>query len=101
MNGVRDMGNYNKLIEALANLEHEQWMKWSIDIASHEDISRDRIKRWHKYWIPYKELDEETKEFGREWAKKVIKVLEELHKKGIIMFLSSMGFHDVEEFYIE
>lgn len=68
--------NNNNLLEKLAELEHEQWIAWSKDIASKEKLSPERLKRWKSLWVPYKELSEEMKEFDREWARKVIEELE-------------------------
>ena len=66
----------NELVEELAELEHEQWIEWSKDIAKEEDLSEDRIKRWEEEcWKPYKELSDKMKEFDREWAKKVLKII--------------------------
>jgi len=65
-----------KLIEELAELEHEQWMKWAKDILKSEDISEDRAKRWKdESFKSYKDLSEEQKEMDREWAKKVLKIV--------------------------
>jgi len=69
------------LLESLANLEHEQWVKWSKEIVIKEmSLSEERIRRWKKYWVSYNELDEDIKEFDREYARKIIKLLE---NKGI------------------
>lgn len=66
----------NKLKEDLANLEHEQWMKWAKNILKSEDISEDRAKRWkEECFKPYSKLTEEMKDFDREWADKVLKIL--------------------------
>lgn len=66
------MGNEDSLLERLADLEHEQWMKWSKDIASKESLSEERLARWKACWVPYADLSEEMKEFDREWARKVL-----------------------------
>jgi hypothetical protein len=63
----------NELIESLAALEHEQWVAWSKAVA--HEVSEDRRKRWETYWVPYDELDEETKEKDREWARKVAEII--------------------------
>ncbi len=34
-----------KIIEELAELEHEQWEEWSKDISKKEDISKERLDR--------------------------------------------------------
>ena len=64
----------NKL-EQLAELEHEQWEEWSKNIASNENISQDRIDRWRKLWIPYKDLSENAKDQDRTYARKVLNLL--------------------------
>lgn len=63
----------NELIEALAALEHDQWIAWSKTVA--HEVSDDRRKRWETYWVPYSDLDEETKEKDREWARKVAEII--------------------------
>jgi hypothetical protein len=63
----------NDLIESLAALEHEQWVAWSKAVA--HEVSEDRRKRWETYWVPYNDLDEETKEKDREWARKVAEII--------------------------
>ena len=51
-----------RLIEKLAEIEHEQWMHWSKAIAEKENISQETLNRWQKYWVPYNELPEDIKE---------------------------------------
>jgi len=70
-----------KLLEELSELEHKQWMKWAKTILKEEDISEERGKRWKKDFKDYKDLPEDVKDFDREWARKVIKILE---KNGIL-----------------
>ena len=60
------------ILEKLAELEHDQWIEWSKDIASKESLSKERINRWKKYWVPYSELTEEVKEQDRKYARKVM-----------------------------
>lgn len=61
--------------EKLAALEHDQWVKWSQQIAKTENISADRLTRWKKLWIPYSQLSESYKDDDRKWADKVIKII--------------------------
>lgn len=72
--GYRKNKKFSELLEALAALEHMQWVKWSKDIARSERISKKRLKRWKEFWVPYSKLSEEVKEFDREWAEKVIAI---------------------------
>ncbi len=64
-----------KIIEELAELEHEQWEEWSKDISKKEDISKERLDRWKKYWVDYNKLKEDVKDDDREWAEKVLKII--------------------------
>jgi glutathionyl-hydroquinone reductase len=61
--------------EALAELEHEQWVKWSNNLATVENISHERYARWKQLWKPYSHLSEEEKDQDRVWADKVIALL--------------------------
>ena len=64
-----------EIIESLAELEHEQWMKWADTIMQTEKISDARFARWASCMIPYAELTEEMKEFDRVWARKALAIL--------------------------
>lgn len=85
-----------EVIEALAELEHEQWEEWSKHIARVlkeilglfstnymsnlpriEQIMRGQIRSWEQSWIPYAELSEENKGLDRVWAEKTLKAVEE------------------------
>ena len=82
-----------KLLEELSELEHEQWEHWSQSVAdefkqiqelaadgkygSISEICQVRLDRWKRNWKPYKELDENTKEFDRVWARKAIAKLKQ------------------------
>lgn len=68
-------------LEELAELEHEQWMKWAkalipeLESLDKEKIQK-RIKRWkEECFKPYSELTDEMKEFDREWARKVLDIV--------------------------
>lgn len=62
-------------IEKLAELEHEQWWKWAKTLMEKETLSKERIERWHKYMVDYKDLPEDVKEYDRIWARKVLATL--------------------------
>lgn len=64
----------SKLLEELAEIEHEQWMGWSKSVAS--EVSEERQKRWKKLWVPYDKLSEEMKEEDRIFARKVLEKVE-------------------------
>jgi len=63
------------LIESLAELEHEKWIKWSQTIAKLENISPNRLDLWKKLWISYSDLPEDFKEYFRYWAEKTLETL--------------------------
>ena len=69
------LGLIDELREIFANLEHEQWMKWSKHIRANNSIPRDLLIKWEKNWKPYSELDEKTKDYDRVWADKIIEEL--------------------------
>lgn len=68
----------DKAIEALASIEHDQWVEWAKSLAKNEKLSSDRVKRWKKLYVPYDELTEESKEQDRVYARKVIAALKKL-----------------------
>lgn len=70
------------IIEELSGLEHNQWMKWAKDIEKTEKITPERVKRWHEdCYKPYDKLTEKLKEFDREWARKVLKIVKKYYKE--------------------
>jgi hypothetical protein len=65
------------LVEKVAALAHDQWMKWAKDILETETISKERADRWkEECFKPYEELTEEMKEFDRQWARKYITLIQ-------------------------
>lgn len=68
------------LLEELAELEHQQWVAWSQNIAANEIVSVDRLLRWQSLWIPYSQLSEADKESDRSWAREVISIIERCKK---------------------
>ena len=67
------------LVEALAEIEHEQWMHWSQAVAP--KVLNGIRESWRKSWVDYSELTEELKEADRLWARKVVTLL---RKRGLI-----------------
>lgn len=65
----------NFKLEALAALEHEQWMTWAKRIMESEPISQERKDRWAKFMIPYNQLTEDAKNQDRQWARKVLEIV--------------------------
>ena len=61
------------LVEALAKIEHEQWMHWSQAVAA--DVNAPTREKWQRSWVDYAELTEELKEADRVWARKVVTLL--------------------------
>jgi hypothetical protein len=64
-----------RLLERLAELEHEQWVAWSRAVAG--EVAPERRKRWEAMWVPYNQLPESVKEEDRVWARKVLSALAE------------------------
>ena len=64
------------LVEKLADLEHEQWAHWTEYMLN--NLTDENIARWNRQIAtPYSELSEEDKEKDREWARKVLDIIEE------------------------
>lgn len=67
----------SELREKLANLEHEQFCEWTkYFLENFRDIN-NRLRWKRQIKTPYDELSEKEKESDREWADKVLKILEE------------------------
>jgi hypothetical protein len=63
----------NPLVEALAKIEHRQWMHWSQAVAAH--VSPMTRKKWKCSWVEYNKLTDDLKEADRVWARKVMTLL--------------------------
>lgn len=68
------------LVEALAKIEHEQWLHWSQASAAH--VSPPIRSKWQSSWVDYDELSDELKEADRVWARKVVNLLREFNEFG-------------------
>jgi hypothetical protein len=62
-----------ELVEALAEIEHTQWMHWSQAVAA--EVNTATRDKWQRSWVGYAELSEELKEADRVWARKVVTLL--------------------------
>ncbi len=63
----------DNLVEALAEIEHEQWMHWSKSVAG--DVAEVIRSKWQRSWVDYAELADNMKEADRVWARKVVALL--------------------------
>lgn len=89
----------DELREELAELEHDQWMEWAKSILKSEDISKEREERWEKECFhPYNKLSEEMKDFDREWADKVLKIVKKYDKVEKKAHYEPVGGDDVDKF---
>lgn len=70
---IADVGK--PILEKLANLEHQQWAHWTKYML--DNLTPDNIKRWRDQIVtPYSQLSEKEKETDREWARKVVKIID-------------------------
>lgn len=90
----------DELIEELSALEHEQWMAWTksvarklehlkdkvlvedMDVTSAVVIIQEILDRWKKNWKFYSELSNDEKEKDREYARKIMDVLDGVNYHG-------------------
>ena len=71
--------------EALAALEHDQWMAWSKSLAAAEPLSAERVERWQRLWVPYADLPEHSKASDRVWAQKALTAVAEPLETALIL----------------
>lgn len=64
------------LRELLAEVEHEQWLEWSRELAATERISEERLARWRPRWVAYCELSEDDKDLDRIYADRILRLLD-------------------------
>ncbi len=63
------------LRERLADLEHEQWTHWTRHLLDH--ATPENVARWRRQCeTPYSALTESEKESDREWADRVLRLLD-------------------------
>jgi hypothetical protein len=69
------MTDLTPLRERLAALEHEQWAHWTRYLLDH--LTPENVERWRRQIdTPYERLSEPEKESDREWADRVLKLVE-------------------------
>jgi hypothetical protein len=61
------------LVEALAEIEHEQWMHWSQAVAV--DVADATRVKWQRWRVDYSKLTDDLKEADRVWARRVVTLL--------------------------
>jgi hypothetical protein len=68
-----------KILERLAENEHEQWCAWASSLMSSEpNLSEERIERWETLLCEYKELPlEKYRDKDRMYAREVLRILKE------------------------
>ncbi len=64
-----------QLLEAVAILEHDQWMSWARTIMDTEPITEARKASWRAWMVPYDQLPEPVKDYDRIWARRVLEIL--------------------------
>jgi transcriptional regulator with XRE-family HTH domain len=63
------------LLETLATLEHEQWAHWTRHMLY--NLTPENIARWRQQIdTPYAHLSDQEKESARQWARKIITILQ-------------------------
>lgn len=63
------------LLERLAELEHRQWVHWTLYMIG--NLTVENMNRWvEQCATPYAALSEAERESDRNWARKVMGILE-------------------------
>jgi hypothetical protein len=62
--------------EQLAELEHQQWAHWTRYLL--DNLTPENIERWRRQIdTPYSKLSEAEKDSDRNWADKVLRIIEQ------------------------
>jgi len=65
----------NELLEKLAALEHEQWAHWTEYMLA--NMTEENVERWKRQIkTAYVDLSEKEKESDREWARRVLEIID-------------------------
>ena len=65
-----------KILEELSDLEHKQWSHWTKYMLN--NLTDENIDTWKKQIkTDYEDLSEKEKDSDREWARKVLKIVED------------------------
>jgi len=70
-----DEDSKKRLLEDLSELEHVQWMEWSMVLAKTETLEPSRLVKWKECWKEYSELTEAQKEQDRIYARRVLQIV--------------------------
>jgi hypothetical protein len=69
------MTETNSLRERLAALEHQQWAHWTRHLL--DNLTPENAERWRRQIdTPYERLSEAEKRSDREWADRVLELIE-------------------------
>lgn len=68
----------DEIIEALAILEHEEWVKERTDSGWVYGVAKSTTKKISPYLVPYDELDENIKENDRDSVRNIPRLLEKI-----------------------
>ena len=82
-------------LEKLAELEHDQWIAWSKDIAK-TGLPLERLERWLRLWGPYNTLTEPEKDQDREWARKVLDIVGEAEPPEVAFVREMVAIADAD-----
>lgn len=77
--------------EKVSEVFHEAWESWSQEIAKKETLSQERLDRWKKLWVPYKDLTELQKEADRGWARRLKDKMSKKRKPDAMLFIAVIG----------
>lgn len=67
------LNSTDDLVEALAEIEHKQWMHWSQAVAV--KVADATKAKWQRSWVDYAQLTDDLKETDRVWARRVVTLL--------------------------
>jgi hypothetical protein len=60
------------LVEKIARILHDDWIRWSAHLAAGEKISEERLGSWRKSWVKFDDLDPQKKQEFKRSAERYI-----------------------------
>jgi len=63
------------LLEKIATLTHQEWEKWSKELAKSENLTKTKLESWKKLWVDYSKLPKAQKTKDLIWAEKFMEII--------------------------
>ncbi len=72
---VRGSPAYWRIVTRLADVRHQEWVRWTQDLAMREKLSPQTRAQWAQLWCPWGDAPEEVRVGDAQWAQLVFDYL--------------------------